>query len=52
MEISKLVEKFGFATLRVWESVKRQVKAAGAAHNEYVLAHKMLKEKHEVAAEA
>ena len=35
----------------VWDSVKRQVKAAGAAHNEYVLAHKMLKEKHEVEVE-
>ena len=48
MEISKLVEKFGFATLRVWESVKRQVKNAGGSHNEFVLAHRMLKEKHEV----
>jgi len=32
----------------VWESVKRQVKNAGGSHNEFVLAHRMLKEKHEV----
>ena len=32
----------------VWESVKRQVKSAGAAHSEFVLAHRMLKEKYEM----
>ena len=32
----------------VWASVKRQVREAGAAHEEYVLAHRMLKDKYDV----